>query len=347
MSGERVTYKEAGVDIDAGHRSVEKIRAHVESTFTPAVVAGVGAFGGLFDLSEILKEYKKPVLVQSMDGVGTKLMVATMAGDHSTIGKDIVNHCCDDIVCQGAKAITFLDYVAMSKLSPDKMEQVVSGMAKACRDANVALIGGETAELPGIYRDNEYDVVGLATGVVERDGMITGQTISGGNVLVGLSSSGLHTNGYTLARKVFFDIAKLTLDDKPEGFSRNVGQTLLEPHVNYASAVLDFLKEEKIHGIAHITGGGMKDNVERMLPDGTRAVIKRGTWPVLPVFEFIRETGNVAQDEMERSFNMGIGLILAVEESAVKMAIDFFTLRGHPAHRIGEIVKGKKGVVIQ
>ncbi len=344
MGDKKVTYASSGVDIDAGTQALEKIRGHVESTYTPNVLWGVGAFGGLFDLTEIVRGYKKPVLVQSIDGVGTKLMIATMANDHTTVGMDIVNHGCDDILCQGAKPLTFLDYVAMSRLSPDQMEQILRGMAQACREAGVAIIGGETAELPGMYRENEYDVAGIVTGVVERDGIINGQSVMPGHVLVGLASNGLHTNGYTLARKVFFDIEKLGLGDRPKGFADTIGKTLLAPHVNYAPAVLDFIPQAKVHAIAHITGGGMKDNLVRVLPQGRRAVIKRGSWPVLPVFGFMQKSAEIAQDEMERAFNMGIGLILALEKADEKKALDFFNSRGHAAYTIGEITDGERGV---
>jgi len=341
-----ITYKDAGVDIDAGKKTVELITDHVNSTHSHKVLGGVGAFGGLFDISEIAKEYKNPVLVQSIDGVGTKLMVATMVGDHTTVGIDIVNHGCDDILCQGAKPITFLDYVAMSKLNVNQMEEIVAGMAIACRQAGVALLGGETAELPGTYRDNEYDLAGIMTGVVEKDKIVDGKSIADGHALIGLASGGLHTNGYTLARKVFFDVAGLSVDDVPTGFTDNVGKTLLAPHINYTSAVLKFIEIEKVHGMAHITGGGMGENLVRILPHGTKAEIHRGAWASLPVFDFIQKHGNVSQKEMEWAFNMGIGFILVVEESAVKRAVDFFNSSGHPAFHIGSIVSGEKSVVL-
>ncbi|MBI5179629.1 MAG: phosphoribosylformylglycinamidine cyclo-ligase [Nitrospinae bacterium] len=344
MKKEKVTYASAGVDIDAGTAALEKIKGHVESTYTKQVLWGVGAFGGLFDLTEIVKGYRQPVLVQSIDGVGTKLMIATMANDHSTIGMDIVNHGCDDILCQGAKPLTFLDYVAMSRLSPEQMEQILGGMASACRAAGVAILGGETAELPGMYRENEYDVAGIVTGVVEKDEIINGKSLAPGHALIGLASSGLHTNGYTLARKVFFEIEKLGVHDRPKGLDGTVKEVLLAPHVNYAPAVLDFLKKVKVHAIAHITGGGFKDNIVRVVPDGVRAVIRRGTWPVLPVFAFIQKSADVAQEEMERAFNMGIGLVLAVEKAEEKAALDFFNARGHAAYAIGEVVGGSRGV---
>ncbi len=347
MSNEKFTYKDAGVDIDAGTESLRLIKRHVESTVNKNVLWGLGAFGGLFDLTDIVKEYKRPVLVQSIDGVGTKLMVASMAEDHSTIGMDIVNHGCNDVLCQGAKPLTFLDYVAMNRLLPAQMEEILRGMAAACREAGVVILGGETAELPGMYQAKEYDVAGIITGVVERDEIVNGRSLAAGQVLIGLASNGLHTNGYTLARKVFFDMAKLGVHDMPKGFDRSVKNLLLAPHVNYANAVLAFLKTTKVHAIAHITGGGFKDNIVRVVPEGKRLTVKRGTWPVLPVFEFIQKTAGVAQEEMERAFNMGIGLVLAVDKADEKAAIDFFNANGHPAYAIGHVANGPRGVDVQ
>ncbi|MBI5638570.1 MAG: phosphoribosylformylglycinamidine cyclo-ligase [Nitrospinae bacterium] len=344
MSNEKITYKDAGVDIDAGTESLRLIKRHVESTVNKNVLWGLGAFGGMFDLTDIVREYKKPVLVQSIDGVGTKLMVASMAEDHSTIGMDIVNHGCNDVLCQGAKPLTFLDYVAMNRLLPAQMEEILRGMAAACRDAGVVILGGETAELPGMYQAKEYDVAGIITGVVERDEIVNGRTLAAGQVLIGLASNGLHTNGYTLARKVFFDMAKLGVHDAPKGFDRSVKDILLAPHVNYANAVLAFLKKTKVHAIAHITGGGFKDNIVRVVPEGKRLTVKRGTWPVLPVFGFIQKTAGVAQEEMERAFNMGIGLVLAVDKADEKTALDFFNANGHAAYSIGLVADGPRGV---
>ncbi len=342
----KVTYKDSGVDIDEGKKSVELIKKAVASTHSPAVLAGVGAFGGLFDLSQIVKEYKNPVLVQSIDGVGTKLMIATMMNDHTTIGLDIVNHGCGDILCQGAKPYTFLDYVAMSKLSSKQMEEIVGGMAKACREAGVAILGGETAELPGMYRDDEYDVAGIMTGIVEKEKIVDGSRIKSGDILIGLASNGLHTNGYTLARKVFFDVAGLCVDDRPDGFDDTVGKTLLTPHTNYAPAVLAFLEREAVHGMAHITGGGIKENLARVLPRGVTAEIKRDSWDSLPVFDFIKKKGNVPQDDMERTFNMGVGFILAVDKATARKALSFFNKNRHKAFEIGVIATGKKSVIL-
>jgi len=339
MSGRKVTYRDAGVDIDAGKKSVELIREAVGSTHSSRVLAGVGAFGGLFDMSEIVRNYENPVLVQSIDGVGTKLMIASMAGDHTTIGMDIVNHGCDDILCQGARPHTFLDYIAMSRLDPRQVAEIVAGMAEACRKAGVAIIGGETAELPGMYRENEYDVAGVMTGVVEKEKIIDGSKIRPGDVLIGLASNGLHTNGYTLARKVVFEIAGLGLEDIPEGCGKPAGKLLLEPHINYAPAVLEFLESWEVRGMAHITGGGIAENLARILPERIEARVNRGSWPVLPLFEFIQKAGNVPQADMERTFNMGIGFILVIDEKTAGEALEFFAERGHYACRIGEIAE--------
>jgi phosphoribosylformylglycinamidine cyclo-ligase len=275
-------------------------------------------------------------------------MVATMAGDHTTVGIDIVHHGCNDLLCQGASPLTFLDYVAMSKLDPRQMEEVVKGMASACRDAGIAILGGETAELPGMYRDNEYDLAGVMTGIVERDEIVDGKSIKPGMLLVGLASNGLHTNGYTLARKVCFETAGLSIGDKPEGLGTTVGEALLLPHINYAPAVLDFLKAEKVYGMAHITGGGIAGNLVRVLPKGIKATVKKGTWPVTPIFEFIQKEGNVPEEDMYRTFNMGIGFIIVVAENGTAdKAVDFFNENGHTAFVIGETLEGERSVTLE
>lgn len=346
MSMAKVTYRSAGVDVDAGELALKKIKRHVERTYDKNVLWGLGAFGGLYDLTRMARGYKEPVLVQSIDGVGTKLMVATMAGDHSTVGMDIVNHGCNDVVCQGARPLTFLDYVAMPRLSPDQMEQILGGMSKACLAAGVVILGGETAELPGIYREGEYDVAGIVTGVVEKKKIINGKGLKAGHALVGLASNGLHTNGYTLARKVFFELNKLRISDVPKGFDKTAAELLLAPHVNYAPAVLDFLGVAKVYAIAHITGGGMAGNLVRVVPDGLRAFVRRGSWPVPKLFDYIQKSADVEQREMERAFNMGIGMVLAVRKSDVKRTVDFFNGRGHAAFLIGETRKGARGVAV-
>ena len=333
-----VTYKQAGVDIDAGLETLKLIKKEVSSTATGEVLAGLGAFGGLYDLSGIVRDYKNPVLVQSVDGVGTKLMVATMAGDHTTVGEDIVNHGCNDVLCQGARPVTFLDYIAMSRLDPKQAAQIVGGMAKACREAGVSILGGETAELPGMYRDNEYDVAGIVTGVVEKEKIVNGSSIKEGDCLVGLASNGLHTNGYSLARKVLFETAGLGIDDTPQGLDVAVGEALLRPHINYAPSTLEFLKKgEAVHGMAHITGGGFHDNIMRIMPEKLWYEVNPGSWPVPPIFSLIQKLGSVPDKDMQRSFNMGIGYVLAVEPAAVKKAVDFFNSKDHAAFEIGEI----------
>ena len=339
MSGQKdgVTYKKSGVDIDAGMKTLDLIKEAVSSTATAEVLSGMGAFGGMYDLGKIVKGYRNPVLVQSVDGVGTKLMVATMAGNHTTVGEDIVNHGCNDVLCQGAKPVTFLDYIAMSKLDPEQAAQIVSGMAKACRETGVSILGGETAELPGMYRDNEYDIAGIVTGVVEKDEIVNGSSIAEGDVLVALASNGLHTNGYSLARKVLFETAGLGINDTPDGLGATVGEALLKPHINYAPAVLKFLKKENVRGMAHITGGGLRDNLMRIIPEKMRYEVKPGSWRVPPIFSLIKKLGNVPPEDMERSFNMGIGYVLVVEPAAAKNAIDFFSSNGHPAYEIGVI----------
>jgi len=333
----RITYKNSGVDIDAGVKTLDLIKKEVHSTATGEVLSGVGAFGGMYDLGEIVKSYKKPVLVQSIDGVGTKLMVATMAGYHTTVGEDIVNHGCNDVLCQGAKPITFLDYIAMSKLDPELVAQIVSGMAKACRESGVCILGGETAELPGMYRDNEYDIAGIVTGIVEKDDIVNGSSIAEGDVLVGLASNGLHTNGYSLARKVLFETAGLGVNDSPGGLDTTVGEALLMPHINYAPAVLKFLKKVRVRGMAHITGGGLHDNLMRIVSEKMWYEVKPNSWPVPPIFGLIEKLGNVPPGDMQRSFNMGIGYVLVVEPAAAKNAIDFFSSNGRPAFVIGVI----------
>lgn len=327
-----ISYKDAGVDIDAGSASVKRIKDEVETTFGPGVVTGLGTFGAMFDLSEILKDYSEPVLVQSIDGVGTKLKIATMMNKYDTVGRDIVAHCCDDILVQGAKPLTFLDYVATDKLNPEVFEQIVKGMVVECKRAGVSLIGGETAEMPGVYTQGEYDIAGCIMGVVEKSKIIDGKNIKPGDKVIGLPSSGLHTNGYSLARKVCFEAMNLKIDDQPEGLTSTVGQALLEPHTNYTKYVLPVL--DKIKGMAHITGGGMIENIPRTLPEGVDVNIKKGSWPVLPIFNLIQQGGNVAELEMYRAFNMGIGLVIFVDKDTE------LNFEGIKSYEIGEVVEG-------
>jgi len=278
----KIDYKSSGVDIDAGNQSVDRIKDGVRSTFTSNVLNGLGSFGSLYDLTPILQNYKNPVMVQSIDGVGTKTIIARKLGKFDTIGIDLLSACTNDILVMGAKPLTFLDYIANDKLKPDIVEKIVSGMVKACRETSVSLVGGETAEMPDTYLPGEHDLVGIVTGVVEKDRIITGDTILPGDVVLGLPSSGLHTNGYSLARKLFFEIGGYDVHDTIPEFDKSVGLTLLEPHINYTNHVFAVLnKDIKIKGVAHITGGGLVENIPRILPDECGVKIQKGSWPFL------------------------------------------------------------------
>ena len=319
----KVDYKSAGVDIDAGNRVVEQIKDSVKSTFSKNVLTGLGSFGSLYDLKPLLKKYENPVLVQSIDGVGTKTIIARKLKKFNTIGIDLLSACANDILVMGARPITFLDYIANEKLYPDVVEEIVSGMVKACRETNVSLVGGETAEMPDTYLPGEHDLVGVITGVVDKNKIITGDNILPGDVILGLPSSGLHTNGYSLARKIFFDIAKHNVNDHIDGLKKSVGLTLLEPHINYTNHVFKALEAGvDIKGIAHITGGGLIENIPRVLPKSYGAKIKKDSWPKLPVFEVIQNIGGIEQDEMYRAFNMGIGMVFIVKKDDVNRVKD-------------------------
>ncbi len=302
-------YKQAGVDIEAGNEVVRRIRTLARGTFTPGVLSDIGSFGGLFRLDAA--GVSDPVLVASADGVGTKLRVAFQAGVHRSIGVDLVNHCVNDILVQGAQPLFFLDYLATGRLEPDVAIQVVEGLSAACRENGCALLGGETAEMPGFYADGEYDVAGFIVGVVARDRLIDGRTIRAGDALVGVPSSGLHTNGYSLARRIAFEVAGLRVDSVVSELGRTIGAALLEPHRSYLPLIKPLLSSGIIKGMAHITGGGMTDNLPRILPDGTAAIIDRSAWQVPPIFQWLQRTGRVPDDDMLRTFNMGIGLIVA------------------------------------
>jgi phosphoribosylformylglycinamidine cyclo-ligase len=342
-------YTQAGVDIEAGNETVRRIKADVASTHTSAVLTGIGSFGGLYDLGEIINNYKNPVLVQSIDGVGTKLSVARMMNKYDTVGEDIVNHCCDDLLAMGARSLTFLDYVAHDKLDPNVMAAMVGGMAKACRENGVSLIGGETAEMPGTYMPGEHDIAGSITGVVEKDKIITGEKIQEGDILIGLPSSGLHTNGYSLARKILFEMAGHDVNTVVDEIGMSVGEALLKVHVNYSVPVLEMLdKGIDIRGIAHITGGGFIENIPRVLPANMDAEISLNSWPVLPIFSYMQKVANVPQDQMYRAFNMGIGLILVVPQTEKEKVAE--VLNKYPdfkMYQIGQIINGNKKVVLK
>jgi phosphoribosylformylglycinamidine cyclo-ligase len=333
-----VDYRQAGVDIDAGNETVRRIKSIAQATFTPGVLSDIGSFGGLFRLGR--ERYLDPVLASSADGVGTKLKIAFATGRHDTVGADLVNHCVNDILVQGAEPLFFLDYLATGRLSPAVVEQVIAGVARGCRENGCALIGGETAEMPGFYADGEYDIAGFIVGVVERSKIVDGRTIRPGDVLIGLPSAGLHTNGYSLARRVFFDVAGLEPDTVVTELGATVGEALLAPHRSYLRSIRPLLDAGLVRGMAHITGGGMTDNLPRVLPAGCAAHINRGAWTVPPIFRFLQEQGNVAADEMFRAFNMGIGLIVACRETDANGVFEILERTGEQAVRLGEVIAG-------
>ncbi len=341
MSDTRTTYKDAGVDIEAGNSFVNMIKPLVKSTFRPEVMADIGGFGGLFSLNA--SKYKNPVLVSGTDGVGTKLKLAFMADCHDTVGIDLVAMCVNDIIVQGAEPLFFLDYLATGRLLPEKAAQIVKGIAEGCRQAGCALIGGETAEMPGFYADGEYDVAGFTVGVVDRENIIDGSNISVGNHLIGIASSGLHSNGYSLVRKLVFERLGLSVDSLFPGTGRTVAEELLTPTRIYVRSVMNLLRDFKINGIAHITGGGLLENVPRILPHGCLASIQLNKWERPALFDVLREAGNVERDEMYRAFNMGIGMVLAVAENDVEDIIDRLKGLGERAWSIGEITACPEG----
>ncbi len=353
MTGKKNAYREAGVDIDAGNRAVDLIKAHAASTMRPEVLAGVGGFSGLFALDTA--RYKQPVLVSGSDGVGTKLKVAQLAGEHDTVGIDLVAMCVNDTLVCGAEPLFFLDYLACGKLVPEQVAEIVGGVAAGCREAGCALIGGEIAEMPGFYRPGEYDLAGFTVGVVERDAIWDGSKIREGDVLLGLASSGLHSNGFSLARRVLFEQRGLTagtmLQAVPglvEPARRTLGEELLTPTRIYVKSVLAlrdrFAAEPVVKGAAHITGGGLVENIPRVLPDGLKAVVHRGSWPVPPIFRLLQEdegAGRISDKEMYRVFNMGIGMVLIVAREAAADAAAALSDMGEQVYEIGEVRPGQ------
>lgn len=318
-----ITYQGSGVNINDANKIVKNIKEKAKTTFSPYVLSGIGSFGALFDIKEALKDYQHPVLTQSVDGVGTKLMIAKMMNRYNTIGYDIVAHCCNDIITTGAKPLTFLDYVASSKLDTNIVENIIGSIAEACKKNNISLIGGETAEMPGIYISGESDIVGHITGAVEKDKIITGEKIKPGDRVLGFASNGLHTNGYSLARKIFFEIEKHNINTKIPELEKTIGETLLASHTNYTKPILDLLNSKiEINGIAHITGGGMLENIPRILPENCAVEIKKDSWPILPVFKIIQRIGDIEEKEMYRTFNMGIGMVIIVSPEDVEPTKD-------------------------
>ncbi len=333
------TYKDSGVDIEAGDTFVERIKPYAKRTLRPEVVSGVGGFGGLFALPP--GKYREPVLVSGTDGVGTKLKVAFQAGRHDTVGIDLVAMSVNDILTSGAEPLFFLDYFATGKLEVDAAADVVKGIALGCEQAGCTLLGGETAEMPGFYPRGEYDLAGFCVGVVERSDIIDGRSIVPGDALIGLPSSGLHSNGYSLARKVLLEKAQLPLDKVPEGLDRPLADALLEPTRIYVKDVQALMKAVKVKGLAHITGSGIPGNMPRCMPDGTRAVLNEKTWQPAPIFGLIQKLGGVARDEMYNTFNMGLGLIAVVAKEDVAAALSLLRGRGVQASEVGRVEQGQ------
>lgn len=335
------TYKDAGVDVEAGYESVRLMNKHVKKTYRPEVLTDIGGFGGLFALKS--KDYKEPVLVSGTDGVGTKLKIAFLMNKHDTVGIDCVAMCVNDIVCSGAEPLFFLDYLATGKNRPEKIAEIVKGVSDGCVMSGCALIGGETAEMPGFYPEDEYDIAGFAVGVVERSQMIDGSRIKEGDKLIGLASSGLHSNGYSLVRKLLNPNPEKLLEHV-ETLGARLGDELLKPTKIYVKTILDLKGKFDIKGISHITGGGFIENIPRMLPEGFRIQIKKGTWPVLPVFKLLKKIGDIKEPDIYNTFNMGIGMVMAVEAEIANDIVKYLNRENEEAYIIGEIIKGGAGV---
>jgi phosphoribosylformylglycinamidine cyclo-ligase len=337
-----LSYADAGVNIDAAHEALGTMKDLVKRTFTENVLQDIGSFGAMFRFD--MGAMKEPVLVSSVDGVGTKLKLAFMTGKHETVGVDLVSHCVNDILVQGAKPLFFMDYLAIGKLEPQVVVDVMKGLSAGCLYSGCALIGGETAEMPDMYQAGEYDLAGTIVGVVDRAKIVDGASIEAGDVIIGLPSSGLHTNGYSLARKICFDVAGLEPQDEMPGVGRSVADALMEPHLSYAKLMQLVSKVVEVRGMAHITGGGITDNLPRIFPDGLGAEIDLGTWTVPPLFRFLQETGNVAEMEMLRTFNMGQGMLIIVPAAQVDQALRVMDQTGQNAVLVGRIIEGENKV---
>ncbi len=339
------TYADAGVDIERANRTKQRIKYLAHKTFNRGVLSEIGGFGGLFSIDK--KKYQDPILVSSVDGVGTKLKLAFEMNLHHTIGADLVNHCVNDIAVQGAAPMFFLDYFATGKLQSEIVEKVIAGIADACKQNGCALIGGETAEMPGFYSNGEYDLAGFIVGVVDRSKIITGKAVEAGDVLIGLPSTGLHTNGYSLARKLFFSVARYTPDSYVNEIKGKVGTELMKTHKSYWPILRRMMEAEAVSAMAHITGGGITENLPRALPKGVGAIVEFHSWPVPPIFGYMQKIGNVPQDEMLRTFNMGIGMVLVVPAKKFKKAQTILERCGEKGYTIGRIVKGERRVTYQ
>lgn len=344
-----IDYKTAGVDIEAGNEAVRRIKKAVESTFSPSVLTPIGSFGAMFDLKPLMQTYTHPVLVQSIDGVGTKMMVAKLMQKFDTIGMDLVSATTNDIIVLGAKPLTLLDYIANDRLNPLIIEEIIQGMVIACKENDISLVGGETAEMPGTYLAGEHDLVGIITGVVEKEKAILGKDIKPGDRIIGFTSSGLHTNGYSLARKLLFDVGGYTVHSHLSQLSTTVGEALLAPHINYTKPILELLNQSiPIKGMAHITGGGLLENIPRILPRDCAAEIIKNNWPSLPLFDLLRQLGRLDEKEMYRTFNMGIGLVMILSEQdlpSMRQILNNFPT--YQTYDIGCIVKGQQEVILK
>jgi len=340
-----ITYSDAGVDIDAATRATDRIKQLARQTFNARTLSEIGSFGGMFDGA--FPKLNQPVLVASADGVGTKLKIAFLAGVHNTIGRDLVNHCVNDILVQGARPLFFLDYIATGKLLPDVVASIVEGIAQGSRENGCVLLGGETAEMPDFYAAGEYDVAGFIVGVVDKEKIIDGKQIAEGDVLLALPSVGLHTNGYSLARKLFFEVAGYDVNTRVNELGMTVGAALLQPHVSYLTPLDGLLDSGMIKGLAHITGGGLTDNIPRILPERTAVEIKKGSWPILPIFKLMQETGNVAEAEMYRTFNMGVGMVIVASQSDVHLVKSHLQQLGEQVYEIGQVIEGQREVSIR
>jgi phosphoribosylformylglycinamidine cyclo-ligase len=336
------TYADAGVDIDAANRATEKIKELARRTFNARTLSEIGSFGGMFDGA--FPQMRQPVLVASADGVGTKLKIAFATGVHNTVGRDLVNHCVNDILVQGARPLFFLDYIATGKLSPATITSVIEGITNGCRENGCVLLGGETAEMPGFYSEGEYDIAGFIVGVVDREKVIDGQAIESGDVVLGLPSVGLHTNGYSLARKLFFEDGGYAPDSRFDELAETIGEALLKSHVSYLKNLDQVLDAGVIKGLAHITGGGLLENIPRILPEGTAVEIRRGSWPVLPVFQLMQRLGNIDEPEMFRTFNMGIGMVVICSETSAGEITSTIEESGIACYDIGRVTGGDKTV---
>lgn len=335
-----ISYSDAGVDIDAATRATDRIKELARRTFNERTLSEIGSFGGMFDGA--FPGFKQPVLVASADGVGTKLKIAFATGVHNTVGRDLVNHCVNDILVQGARPLFFLDYIATGKLSPDIVASIIEGVTNGCRENGCVLLGGETAEMPGFYQEGEYDIAGFIVGVVDREKIIDGKTIAPGDVLLALPSAGLHTNGYSLARKLFFEVAGYEPHTQIAELGMTAGEALLLPHLSYLKPLDGLLNQGVIKGLAHITGGGLTDNIPRILPESTAVKIDKQSWTTPPLFELLRRLGNVSDSEMYRTFNMGIGMVIVCSRSNA----DMIEGQLQACYRIGEVVTGNREVLI-